>query len=67
MSNETLACFESGENKLRVEAIEFEVLGNLRTDFTLMTYTNQVSRNHRKAEPEGDDASRVNDGPPHGQ
>jgi len=36
-------------SKVWVEKIEFEVLGNLRTDFTLMTYTNEPSRNNQKA------------------
>ena len=34
-----------GANKQWVETIKFEVLGNLRTDFTMLTYTNQPSRN----------------------
>lgn len=56
MSDETLTTQDSPANpgKKWIGDIQFEVLGNLRTDFTLMTYTNQPSRNHRKSTKEGD-------------
>jgi hypothetical protein len=31
--------------KTWIEKVEFEVLSNRQTDFTMMTYTNQPSRN----------------------
>jgi hypothetical protein len=56
MSDETRMTQSSPANpgKKWISDIQFEVLGNLRTDFTLMTYTNQPSRNHRKSTQGGD-------------
>jgi hypothetical protein len=51
MSDKSLPACDSASNsgKKWIDDIQFEVLGNLRTDFTLMTYTNQPSRNTRKS------------------
>jgi len=33
-----------------VDKVEFEVLGNLRTDFTMLTYTNLPPKSRRSAD-----------------
>jgi hypothetical protein len=49
--NTVTPVLDTGRDKQWVEGIKFEVLGNLRTDFTMLTYTNQPSRSRRQ-EPE---------------
>jgi hypothetical protein len=46
--NTNTPALNPGANKQWVDAIKFEVLGNLRTDFTMLTYTNQPSRNRQE-------------------
>ena len=46
--NKAAPALDTGRDRKWVEGIKFEVLGNLRTDFTMLTYTNQPSRSRRQ-------------------